>query len=118
MGHVRSRFFTHLPANTPVRPQKIPCKSFRQRILPATHTRSVAYAQNPANVMKTRNFGGRGEGVSQTHSVPLWETTRGTSTQLPATSYQLPLMPSAIARQLLHDVPHKLLGVAEEHEVV
>src|SRR5271166_2091049 len=104
MGHVRSRFFTHLPANTPVRPQKIPCKSFRQRILPVTHTRSVAYAQNPANVMKTRNLGGRGEGYSKPiHShFGKRNVIRQSNHRLPATSHQLPLVSSAIARQLLH----------------
>ena len=29
-----------------------------------------------------------------------------------------PLVPPAVPRQLLHDVPHKRLSVAEEHEVV
>src|SRR5271166_7154693 len=62
MGSVRSRFFTHFHAKTPVQPPKIPPNSFVQRILPVTPTRSTGCAQNPAILMKTRNFGGRGEG--------------------------------------------------------
>src|SRR5271165_1016892 len=62
MGSVRSRFFTRLHAKTPIRPPKIPPNSFVQRILPVTPTRSTGCAQIPAIFMKTRNFGGRGEG--------------------------------------------------------
>src|SRR5450755_914143 len=62
MGHIRSRFSSHLSANTPVHPQKISRKSFPRRILPITLTRSVFCAQNLPIPMKTRNFSGEGEG--------------------------------------------------------
>src|SRR5271157_1429223 len=71
MGHVCSRFFTHLPANPALHLQKIPPKSFVQRILPVTPTRSTVCAQNPANSMKTRNFvGGGGGGVPKPRYFP------------------------------------------------
>src|SRR5271166_5666585 len=67
MGHVCSRFFTHLPVNTPLQPQIIPPNSFVHRILPVTPTHSIACAQNPAILMKTRNFGGGGRGCHTPH---------------------------------------------------
>src|SRR5271166_4828718 len=73
MGHVCSRFFTHLPANPALHLQKIPPKSFVQRILPVTPTRSTDCAQNPANSMKTRNFVGGGRGCPQTKIFPISE---------------------------------------------
>src|ERR1022692_2835474 len=41
MGHLRSRFSTHLSAKTPVLPQKIRPKSLFRNILPLTSTRSI-----------------------------------------------------------------------------
>src|SRR5208337_1918181 len=73
MGHVRSRFSTHLPAHNPIQPQKIPPNSFVQRILPVTPTRSTDCAQNPANSMKTRNLGGGGGGCPKTKIFPISE---------------------------------------------
>jgi hypothetical protein len=40
MGHVRARFFAHVPAKASVRPPKIPPKSFLLKTLPVTPTRS------------------------------------------------------------------------------
>ena len=62
MGHVRCRFFTHLPANTPVQPPKIPPNSFVQRNLPLTPTRRGTYARNSRKLVKNEDFTRRGVG--------------------------------------------------------
>src|SRR3974390_2596502 len=56
--------FAHLAACAPFRPPKIPPNSFAKTNLPLTLTRRRTYAQIPPISMKTRNFVGRGEGVS------------------------------------------------------
>jgi hypothetical protein len=61
IGHIRSRFSTHLPADTPARSYKIARKSFPDRTLPvsifAYRTLGVHRAVNPL-------FSRRGEGVT------------------------------------------------------
>jgi len=59
-GHAPFRFPAPLPAQAPVHPQKIPAKSFVNRILPISPLVRGICAQNLANAMKTWNFGGEG----------------------------------------------------------
>src|ERR1017187_1539776 len=109
MGPDRFRFFNRLPANAPVRPPKIPRKSLFRNILRVTPTRSIFCADfrlSPSVFSIFYEQGGGGRPPPNAF-FPLWEATRNTSTQSPATSYQSPLMPSAIAGQLLHDVAHE-----------
>jgi|SRR6516162_1043253 len=56
------RCLAHLPSDTPLRPQKISSKSLFRNILPATHSVSAGCTEILAILMKTRNFGGEGEG--------------------------------------------------------
>ena len=70
IGSVRLRFFAFLPAAVPHRPSKILAKSFVKRILPITPTPAGIYAEIIRNSMKTRNLGGRGEGLSRRCSGP------------------------------------------------
>src|SRR5271169_3888835 len=76
MGPVRSRFFAHLPANTPVYPHKIARKSFLQRILPVSLTGSGFCAQNHIYLHENKDFQGGGGGGTQPTSSPKLETTR------------------------------------------
>src|SRR5271157_1314847 len=66
MGHVYSRFFSHLPADTPVQPQKIQPNSFVKRNLPLTPTRRGIYAHYSRKSVKNEDFtksGGGGGGA-------------------------------------------------------
>src|ERR1017187_5345644 len=80
MGHLRSRFSTHLSAKTPVLPQKIRPKSLFRNILPLTSTRSIFCADfrlSPPMFSIFYEHRGRGRGVRPYTSVPLWETKPG-----------------------------------------
>src|ERR1039458_752777 len=77
MGHLRSRFSTHLPANTPVHPQKIRPKSLFRNILPVTLSRSIFcsdFRLSPPMFSIFYEHRGRGGGVRPIPSLPLWET--------------------------------------------
>jgi hypothetical protein len=65
MGHLRSRFSTRLPAETPVHPHKISPKSFVKRILPLSPTGRGICRPNFAISFRNRNLqnAGGGEGV-------------------------------------------------------
>src|SRR5271166_1674292 len=118
MGPDRFRFLSQPPASVPVRPRKIKAKSLFQNTLPLSPVGSRFCVRFRLSPSKQGFCKGEGEGVHPSRSFPLWEATRDASTQLPATGYQNPLVPAAIARQLLHDVSYELLGVAEEHQGV
>ena len=60
MGHVRSRFFTHLPANTPVQPQEIPSKFLFGNIFPAKPLFPSISIGNPSYPQQNKDL--RGEG--------------------------------------------------------
>src|ERR1019366_205093 len=77
MGHLRSRFSTHLPATPPVRPQKIRPKSLFRNILPVTPTRSILCADfrlSPPVFSIFYEQGGGGRGVRPIRPFPIWET--------------------------------------------
>src|ERR1017187_10517981 len=106
MGSDRFRFFNRLPANTPVRPQKIPPKSLFHNDFHVTALFPILCNGNLFYLHENKDSRGRGEGVPLSQCVQVLESTGDASTQLPATSYQLPLVPPAIPRQLLHYVPY------------
>src|SRR5271169_892973 len=70
MGHVRSRFFTHLPANAPVHPPKIQHKSLFWNILPITPLFLIFYAANVAYLHENKDLRGRGRGRVHNHDKP------------------------------------------------
>src|ERR1017187_8951260 len=104
MGPDRFRFLCPLPACAPVQLKEIPANSFAKTNLLLSPTRRRIYQDNSSNLngMKNLQKVGEGRGVTPTHSVPLRKSARVASTQLPATSDQLPLVSSAVPRQLLH----------------
>ena len=63
LGPVYFRSFTHLSAKPALHLKKTQPNSFVKTILPVTHTRSTACAQNLRISMKIRIYGGGGGGV-------------------------------------------------------
>src|SRR5271167_960395 len=86
MGHVRSRFSTHLPSHTPLHPLKIPPNSFTSRTLPITPTPSNVCAGFRVSPSKQGFSDMGGRGVSLTQSVPIWETKLPIQSALAVTS--------------------------------
>src|ERR1035438_9179568 len=84
MGHLRSRFSTHLPANPPVRPQKIRPKSLFRSILPVSPTRSRVCARLRVSPSKHGFCDMGGRGVPPPQSIPLRETNLAAPTRTPA----------------------------------
>src|SRR5271165_771811 len=72
MGDVRSRFFTRLPANTPVHSQKLQRKSLFSNILPVTALFPIFCTGNPAYLQQNKDFRGWGEGAPYPSQVPFW----------------------------------------------
>jgi hypothetical protein len=77
IGHVRIRFSTHLPANTPVHPQRIQRKSLFRSTLPITALFPLLCAENNPIFNKTK-IGGRGYPESpRKFLTPTCSITRG-----------------------------------------
>src|SRR5271165_5655463 len=65
MGHLRSRFSIHLPANPPVRPPRIRPKSLFRNHLPVAALFPILCTGNPSYPQQNKDSRGRGEGVPQ-----------------------------------------------------
>lgn len=56
MGHAGCRFFSHLPANTPVQPRKINRKSLVKKSLPVSHTGSKTCPERSKQILCLQEF--------------------------------------------------------------
>jgi hypothetical protein len=63
LGHLCSRFFTHLPTSAVVRPKKIRRKSLFRNILRITCLFPIFYAVNTAYLNENKDLQGEGGGV-------------------------------------------------------
>src|SRR5271167_3534543 len=91
MGHVRSRSFTHLPADTPVGLLKIQPKSLFRDILPVTPLSPIFCIANPLYPQQNKDLRGRGSGMPTPHIVPI---SGNFSTAPMKLSLPLPMLPA------------------------